>query len=64
MRFTHVDVDLLCDQFMAGKNTKAGACFGCKLHEQLQKPPAERSKTFLARMESRVKKLRRTRSVT
>ena len=59
MRFTDRDVDALCDQFMSSGSK--GDCLGCKLHEQLLKPVAKRSKTFLTRLEPRVKKLRDSR---
>ena len=56
MRFTHNDVDRLCDDFM--ERNLSGKCAGCKLNEELKKPVAKRAKTFLKKIEARVRKLR------
>lgn len=56
MRFTHNDVDRLCNDFLE-RNLK-GKCVGCRLNEELKKPVPKRSKSFLKRIESRTSKLR------
>ena len=56
MRFTHHDVDRLCNDFL--EQNRTGKCVGCRLNDELKKPVAKRSTTFLKKIEGRVRKLR------